>query len=80
RFEITAGSRLVAEIADHDALHVLLGKPTPCVGREQELATLEATPFVKLAKAVKAELEREAEIALTVLEPAATRFEVLYAV
>jgi serine/threonine protein kinase/tetratricopeptide (TPR) repeat protein len=43
RFEITGGSRLVAEIADHDALHVLLGKPTPCVGREQELATLEAT-------------------------------------
>jgi len=43
RFEITSGSRLVAEIADHDALHVLLGKPTPCVGREQELATLEAT-------------------------------------
>ena len=38
------------------------------------------SPFVKLTKATKAELEREAEIALTVLEPAATRFEVLYVV
>ncbi len=43
RFEITAGSKLVGENADNDSLHVLLGKPTPCVGREQELATLEAT-------------------------------------
>ena len=33
---------------------------------------------MKLTKAVKAELEREAEVALAVLEPAATRFEVLY--
>ncbi len=43
RFEITAGSHLVGEHRDPDALRVLLGKPTPCVGREQELATLEAT-------------------------------------
>jgi len=47
--------------------------------RKQDVATLEATPFVKLTKAVKAELEREAELALTVLEPEATRFEVDYA-
>jgi serine/threonine protein kinase len=43
RFAVTAGSKLVGEHADNDALHMLLGKPTPCVGREQELATLEAT-------------------------------------
>ena len=44
--------------------------------RKRDLATLEATPFVKLTKAALADLEREAEFALTVLEPAATRFEV----
>ncbi len=43
RFDITHGSRLVAEHADDDTLRMLLGKPTPCVGREQELATLEAS-------------------------------------
>jgi len=42
RFDITRGSRLVAEHADDDSMRMLLGKPTPCVGREQELATLEA--------------------------------------
>ena len=47
--------------------------------RRKDVATLEATPFVKLTEAAKAELEQEAEIALAVLEPAATRFEVLYA-
>ena len=46
--------------------------------RKQDVATLEATPFVKLTKAVKADLEREAALALAVLEPAATRFEVEY--
>jgi hypothetical protein len=46
--------------------------------RKKDVATLEATPFVKLTKAVKAELEREAELALAVLEPAATRIEVEY--
>ena len=46
--------------------------------RKKDVATLEATPFVKLTKAVKAELAREAELALAVLEPAATRFEVEY--
>jgi len=50
-----------------------------CWRRKQNVATLEATPFVKLTKAVKAELEREARLALTVLEPEATRFEVDYA-
>jgi len=47
--------------------------------RKKDVATLEATPFVKLTKAVRAELEREAELALAVLEPAATRFAVEYA-
>jgi len=42
RFDVTAGSRLVGEHAESDSLRMLLGKPTPCVGREQELATLEA--------------------------------------
>jgi serine/threonine protein kinase/tetratricopeptide (TPR) repeat protein len=42
RFEITQGSRLVGEIANSDSMRMLLGKPTTCVGREQELATLEA--------------------------------------
>jgi hypothetical protein len=32
----------------------------------------------KLAKAARAELEREAELALAALEPAASRFEVEY--
>ena len=44
--------------------------------RKRDVATLEATPFVKLTKAAEADLEREAELALAVLEPAATRFEV----
>ena len=44
--------------------------------RRKDVATLEATPFVKLPAAAKAELQREAELALQVLEPAASRFEV----
>ena len=44
--------------------------------RRKDVATLEATPFVKLSAAAKAELQREAELALQVLEPAASRFEV----
>ncbi|HUP31816.1 MAG TPA: winged helix DNA-binding domain-containing protein [Gaiellaceae bacterium] len=47
--------------------------------RKQDVATLEATPFATLTKPQRAELEREAELALTVLEPAATRFAVEYA-
>ena len=47
--------------------------------RKKDIATLEATPFVKLTKAARAELEREAELALAVLEPAASRFQVSYA-
>lgn len=46
--------------------------------RKKEVATLEARPFVKLAKAQRGELEAEAEIALRVLEPAASRIEVEY--
>ena len=46
--------------------------------RKQDVATLEATPFVQLTKPQRAELEREAELALAVLEPAATRFAVEY--
>jgi hypothetical protein len=46
--------------------------------RKQDVATVEATPFVKLTKADRADLEREAELALRVLEPAATRFAVEY--
>jgi hypothetical protein len=46
--------------------------------RKKDVATLEASPFVQLTKAVRAELEREAELALAVLEPAASRFEVEY--
>jgi hypothetical protein len=42
--------------------------------RKQELATLEATPFVRLTRAQRAELEREAELALAVLEPQASKF------
>lgn len=44
--------------------------------RRKDVATLEATPFVPLTKAASAELEREAELALAVLEPVASRFEV----
>jgi hypothetical protein len=46
--------------------------------RRKDVATLQATPFVKLTKPERAELEREAEVALRVLEPAAARFEVEY--
>jgi Winged helix DNA-binding domain len=46
--------------------------------RQKDVATLEAAPFGRLAKAQRAELEREAELALAVLEPAATRFAVEY--
>ena len=46
--------------------------------RKKDVATLEAMPFVKLAQAAKADVEREAEIVLAVLEPAASRFEVEY--
>jgi hypothetical protein len=46
--------------------------------RRNDVATLEATPFVKLTKAARADLEREAELALAVLEPGASRFEVEY--
>ena len=46
--------------------------------RKQDVATLEASPFAKLTKAARAELEREAELVLAVLEPAASRFEVEY--
>jgi uncharacterized protein YcaQ len=46
--------------------------------RRKDVATLEATPFVKLTKAARADLEREAELALAVLEPGASRFEVEY--
>jgi winged helix DNA-binding protein len=46
--------------------------------RKQDVATLEASPFAKLTKAARAELEREAELALAVLEPAASRYEVEY--
>ncbi len=46
--------------------------------RKRDVATLEATPFVKLTRPAREELEREAEIALAVLEPAATRFAVEY--
>lgn len=46
--------------------------------RKKDVATLEATPFVKLSKAATEEVEREAEVALRVLEPAASRFEVEY--
>jgi hypothetical protein len=44
--------------------------------RTKGVVTLEATPFVKLSKLAKEELEREAVLALTVLEPDATRYEV----
>ncbi len=44
RFEVTAVSattRLLGEAKDADASRPLLGKPTPCVGRDAELAVLE---------------------------------------
>ena len=44
--------------------------------RKRHVATLEATPFVTLTKAQREELERETALALAVLEPAATRFDV----
>ncbi len=44
--------------------------------RRKDVATLEATPFARLSKGQRDEQEREAELALGVLEPAATRFEV----
>ena len=44
--------------------------------RKGDLATLEARPFVELTQAAYEELEREAELALAVLEPMATRFAV----
>ncbi|MBA2383834.1 MAG: winged helix DNA-binding domain-containing protein [Actinobacteria bacterium] len=44
--------------------------------RRRDVSTLQATPFVKLTKAARAELEREAALVLPVLEPAASRFEV----
>jgi hypothetical protein len=46
--------------------------------RKKDVATLEATPFVKLTKPERGELEQEAELALAVLEPATSRFEVEY--
>jgi hypothetical protein len=45
RFKITPapfGVILTGEIVDSDASRPLLGKPTPCVGRDSELATIEA--------------------------------------
>jgi hypothetical protein len=47
--------------------------------RKKDVATLEATPFVKLTNAQRSELEREAELALAVLEPKAVRFAVAVA-
>jgi hypothetical protein len=44
--------------------------------RRKDVATVEATPFVTLTKTTRAELEREAELVLPVLEPAAARFAV----
>ena len=46
--------------------------------RKQDVATLEATPFVKLTRSNRDEIEREAALVLAVLEPAASRFEVAY--
>ncbi|MEO5575696.1 MAG: winged helix DNA-binding domain-containing protein [Gaiellaceae bacterium] len=46
--------------------------------RRKDVATLEATPFVTLTKRLKLDLEQEAELALAVLEPAASRFAVEY--
>jgi Winged helix DNA-binding domain len=44
--------------------------------RKRDVATLAATPFVELSQAAHEELEREAELALAVLEPKATSFAV----
>ena len=46
--------------------------------RKKDVATLEATPFVKLSKLAKEELEHEAVLALTVLEPHASGYEVAF--
>jgi hypothetical protein len=46
--------------------------------RKQDVATLEATPFVRLTKAQRLDLEREAHLALAVVEPAASSFGVQY--
>jgi hypothetical protein len=46
RFEVRrgdAGLELVAQRSDVDAPRTLLGKPTPCVGRDKELLLLEGT-------------------------------------
>lgn len=47
--------------------------------RKKDVATLEATPFVKLTKAQRAELAAEAELPLRVLEPAAAQLDVEFA-
>ena len=47
--------------------------------RRKDVATLEAMPFVKLTKALREELEAEAELALRVLEPAAAQVDVEFA-
>ncbi|MGH3072688.1 MAG: winged helix DNA-binding domain-containing protein [Gaiellaceae bacterium] len=44
--------------------------------RTKDVATLEATPFATLTKEQRTELEQEAEVALPVLEPTASRFAV----
>jgi uncharacterized protein YcaQ len=46
--------------------------------RKQDVATLEATPFVRLTKAQRLDFEREAHLALAVVEPAASSFGVQY--
>jgi hypothetical protein len=46
--------------------------------RNKDVVTLEATPFVKLSKPAKEELEREAVLALTILEPHASGYEVAF--
>ncbi len=42
RFELAGGARLVGALDDDHAARTLLGRPTPCVGREHELALLDA--------------------------------------
>jgi tetratricopeptide (TPR) repeat protein len=57
RFELersAAGVAVVAENDDTERPRLLLGKPSPCVGREKELGLLEAT----LAEAVEDEVAR----------------------
>ncbi|MFL5687554.1 MAG: DNA glycosylase AlkZ-like family protein, partial [Chloroflexota bacterium] len=44
--------------------------------RRRTVTTLHATPFVRLTKADKAELERVAELVLPVLEPERARIEI----